>query len=62
MPVRLFERFAPDTAALWRWARTAALDADTTPTRSIVPDALTVEEWLRRTLPDRARHVPGFRT
>ena len=34
MPVRLFERFAPDTTALWRWARTASLDVDTTLTRS----------------------------
>jgi len=37
MPVRLFERLAPDTAALWRWARTARLDADPAETRRIVP-------------------------
>ena len=46
MPVRLFERFAPDTAALWRWARTARLDVDPTLTRSILPDPLTVQAWL----------------
>lgn len=48
MPVRLFERFAPDTAALWRWARTARLDLDTAGTRGIISDPLTVETWLRQ--------------
>ena len=59
MPVALFERFAPDTTALWRWARTARPDVDPTATprrphgdRSILPDLLTVETWLRR-------HVAG---
>ena len=47
MPVGLFERFAPDTAALWRWARTARLDIDPDVTRSIIPDPQTVETWLR---------------
>jgi uncharacterized protein YbjT (DUF2867 family) len=28
MPVPLFGRLAPDTAALWRWARAARLDVD----------------------------------
>lgn len=50
MPVRLFERFAPDTAALWRWANTADLDVDPAVTRSILVDALTVETWLRQTV------------
>jgi uncharacterized protein YbjT (DUF2867 family) len=48
LPIRLFERFAPDTAALWRWARTAGLDVDPALTRAILPGALTVEAWLRR--------------
>ncbi len=55
MPVRLFERFAPDTAALWRWARTADLDVDPAMTRSILPDPLTVETWLREQLTDHPR-------
>jgi hypothetical protein len=55
MPVRLFERFAPDTAALWRWARTARLDADPARTRGIVPDLLTVETWLERQFTDHRR-------
>jgi uncharacterized protein YbjT (DUF2867 family) len=55
MPVRLFERFAPDTAALWRWARTARLHADPARTRGIVPDLLTVEMWLERQFPDHRR-------
>jgi uncharacterized protein YbjT (DUF2867 family) len=46
MPVWLFERFAPDTAALWRWLPTAHLDVDPALTRSILPDPLTVEDWL----------------
>ena len=45
MPVWLFERFAPDTAALWRWLPTARLDVDPALTRSILPDPLTVEDW-----------------
>ncbi|RFU21644.1 NmrA family NAD(P)-binding protein [Geodermatophilus marinus] len=48
MPVPLFERFAPDIAALWRWTRTAALDVDPRATLALVPDAATVEAWLRR--------------
>jgi uncharacterized protein YbjT (DUF2867 family) len=55
MPVRLFERFAPDTAALWRWARTARLDADPAQTRGIVPDLLSVETWLERQFADHRR-------
>lgn len=47
MPVRLFERFAADTAALWRWTRTADLDVSPDDTRSILPNPLTVEAWLR---------------
>ncbi|MGY1807120.1 NmrA/HSCARG family protein [Blastococcus sp. SYSU D00669] len=49
MPVPLFERAAPDTARLWRWARSAGLDVSTEPTRALHPGALTVEAWLRST-------------
>ena len=55
MPVRMFERFAPDIAALWRWLRTARLDVDPAITRSILPDPLTVEDWLRREFTDQGR-------
>jgi hypothetical protein len=56
MPVRVFERFAPDTAALWRWLGTARLDVDPAVARSIVPDPLTVETWLRQEVrPSRRR-------
>lgn len=55
MPVRLFERFAPDTAALWRWARTARLDLDPAVTRTIIPGPLTVEAWLRQVFSGRRR-------
>jgi|SRR5688500_3026573 len=55
MPVRLFERFAPDTAALWRWARTADLDVDPATTRSIIEDPLSVEAWLNGQLHDQRR-------
>jgi uncharacterized protein YbjT (DUF2867 family) len=47
LPMRLFERFAPDTAALWRWACEARPEAGPEETRSVVPDVLTVEQWLR---------------
>jgi uncharacterized protein YbjT (DUF2867 family) len=55
MPVRLFERFAPDTTALWRWARTARLGVDPAVTRSIVPHPLTVEVWLRQETASHSR-------
>jgi uncharacterized protein YbjT (DUF2867 family) len=46
MPVRLLERFVPDTVALWRWTRTGALDVDVDVARSVHPAALDVEAWL----------------
>lgn len=57
MPVRLFERFAPDTAALWRWARTARLDLAPDVVRNILADPQTVEIWLRMTLTDHRSRV-----
>jgi hypothetical protein len=50
MPVRHVERLAPDTATLWRWARTVRLDVDPVETRGVLPDPLIVEVWLRREL------------
>lgn len=51
MPVGLFERFVgSDLTTMWRWLRTAELDIATTTTREILPSALTVREWLARTV------------
>jgi hypothetical protein len=49
MPVWLFERFAgTDLTTMWRWLRTAKFDMSTEATREILPEALTVREWLMR--------------
>lgn len=51
MPIWLFQRFGfvgRDLMAMWRWLRTAAIDLDTTATRAIHPEALTVRGWLSR--------------
>jgi uncharacterized protein YbjT (DUF2867 family) len=51
MPIWLFTRFGfvgKDLTTMWRWLRTAALELDTAPTRTIHPAALTVREWLSR--------------
>lgn len=46
MPVRLFERFATDLTTMWRWPRTEEFEISTEVTRRILPEALTVREWL----------------
>jgi uncharacterized protein YbjT (DUF2867 family) len=47
MPVWMFERLAgSDLTIMWRWLRTARFDFDPTPTRKLLPTALTVREWL----------------
>ena len=49
MPVWLFGRFGfvgKDLTAMWRWLKTGHVDLDTSPTRAIHPDALTVGNWL----------------
>ena len=47
MPVWMFERFVgSDLITMWRWLRTARIDFDPVPTRSLLPTALTVREWL----------------
>jgi uncharacterized protein YbjT (DUF2867 family) len=51
MPVWLFERFGfvgKDLTTMWRWLRTGHVDLDTSPTRAIHPDALTVGGWLNK--------------
>lgn len=48
MPVWLFERFAgDDLVKMWRWLRANPADGDLATTRSILPGARTVHEWLR---------------
>jgi uncharacterized protein YbjT (DUF2867 family) len=48
MPVWLLERFAgTDVTRMWRWLRTGVLDVDPADTRAILPQALSVEAWLR---------------
>jgi uncharacterized protein YbjT (DUF2867 family) len=47
MPTWLFERFAgTDLSAMWRWLQSNDTNTDQTQTRSILPTALTVQEWL----------------
>jgi uncharacterized protein YbjT (DUF2867 family) len=49
VPVWLFQRFGfvgKDLTTMWRWLRTGHVDLDTSPTRTIHPDALTVGDWL----------------
>jgi hypothetical protein len=49
MPVWLFERVVgTDLTTMWRWLRDHEIDLDTGPTRAILPEAMTVEAWLRR--------------
>jgi uncharacterized protein YbjT (DUF2867 family) len=50
MPVWLFERFVgSDPTTMWRWLATAQLDMSTEVTRELLPEALTVREYLTRT-------------
>jgi uncharacterized protein YbjT (DUF2867 family) len=49
MPVWMFRRFVgSDLLTMWRWLGAAQLDFDPTPTRRLLPTALTVREWLVR--------------
>jgi uncharacterized protein YbjT (DUF2867 family) len=51
MPVWLFKRFGfvgKDLTTMWRWLRTGEVDLDTSPTRAIHPEALTVGGWLSK--------------
>ena len=47
MPVRAFRRFVgTDLITMWEWLRTAQFDMDPALTRSLLPSARTVREWL----------------
>jgi uncharacterized protein YbjT (DUF2867 family) len=49
MPVWMFRRFVgSDLITMWRWLGRAQVDFDPAPTRSLLPTALTVREWLVR--------------
>jgi uncharacterized protein YbjT (DUF2867 family) len=52
MPVWIFERVAghagKDLPVMWRWLRTGRVPEDTTPTRSIHPNAVTLRIWLEQ--------------
>lgn len=50
MPTWLFERLAsPDLPLMWRWLRDHDLDLSVETTRTLLPDAQTVPEWLAGT-------------
>lgn len=49
MPVRLFERIVgSELTTMWRWLGTQPFDTSMQATREILPDALTVQQWLDR--------------
>lgn len=49
MPVWVFKRFVgTDLITMWRWLRTERFDMGTSTTREILPEALTVRQWLAR--------------
>ena len=49
VPVRLFERFVgDDLTTMWRWLRSAEFPLSTETVTEILPEALTVGEWVRR--------------
>ena len=51
MPVWLFERFVgTDLTTMWRWLATAQFDMSIEATHRILPEALTVRDWLTRTV------------
>jgi uncharacterized protein YbjT (DUF2867 family) len=48
MPLFLFEKFVgKDIPRMWSWLRTHSVNLDTSPTRQIHPEAMTVRTWLR---------------
>lgn len=62
MPAWLFQRFAGvDETTMWRWLRDHDVDFDTTATRAVHPEALTVREWLARRTggAEHPRHLEG---
>lgn len=54
MPVWMFRRFVgDDLLSMWSWLRTANVQFDCDETRSILPGARTVEQWLNERFPRR---------
>jgi uncharacterized protein YbjT (DUF2867 family) len=51
LPMWLFDRFTRnDVTNMWRWLRTGTVELDTGLTRQIHPSAMTVKQWLTKTL------------
>lgn len=49
MPVWMFKRFVgTDLTTIWEWLRTADFDMGTETTLTLLPQALSVEGWLRQ--------------
>lgn len=49
LPVWMFRRFVgDDLVTMWRWLRSNTFELETETTRSVLPEALTVREWLSR--------------
>ena len=47
MPMFLFEKFVgKDIPRMWRWLRTHSVDLDTSQTRQIHPEVMSVRTWL----------------
>jgi hypothetical protein len=61
MPVWLFQRFAgTDETTMWRWLGANRIDLDTSPTRELHAEALTVRKWLaRKHAPDSSNRHGG---
>jgi uncharacterized protein YbjT (DUF2867 family) len=52
MPLWMFKRFADkDLITMWRWLGATPVEFDPTPTRQLLPTALTVRQWLLRRRP-----------
>lgn len=59
LPVGVFERFVgTDETTMWRWLRDHDIELDTRATRSLLPDALTVADFLRLRRPAAAAGGP----
>lgn len=51
MPVRLFERFVgSDLTTMWHWLHDNEFDMSTATTREILPEAVSVKQWLAGTV------------
>lgn len=51
MPTFLFRRFiSEDLVLMWKWLATNSMDGDIATTRTVVPEPLDMETWLKRRL------------